>query len=91
MLDWIAGSLELLGCWIVGNKNKYAFLCWMGCGVLWSIVAIHSHLYGLLIVVVPGFFMNLRNFIKWSKRKPFNTKSLSNYEILSNPKFKFKV
>ena len=28
--DWIAGFLELMGLYIVGNKNKIGFISYMG-------------------------------------------------------------
>lgn len=80
MIDWIAGAFELTGSWIIGNKNKYAFVCWMICGVLWAIVAFKTGVYGLLIVVIPSFFMNMRNFCKWCRTNGQDIKNMTNYE-----------
>ena len=67
-MDIIAGCLELCGNWLIGNKNKWGFvLNFVGC-VLWICVAIHFKIYGLLIVVIPALFINVRNFIKWIKK-----------------------
>lgn len=66
-MDWIAGFMELLGGWLVGNKKKVGFLSnFVGCSV-WIYVAISSHVYGLLLVVIPALFVNTRNYLKWRK------------------------
>lgn len=64
-MDILAGILELIGLWLVGNKSRIGFvLNFIGC-VTWSFIAYHRGIYGLLIVVVPGIFINIRNFVKW--------------------------
>lgn len=68
MLDWVAGGLEMGGAWIVGNKNRKGFLALALCDVFWiAYVVMEGVTYGLLVVVVPMLFINLRNFIKWGK------------------------
>ena len=66
-MDWIAAILELFGNWTIGNKKRYAFLLFLACNFAWIYVAITRHVYGLLIVVVPAIFINVRNFSKWGK------------------------
>ena len=69
MVDWIAGILELSGGWFVGSKNRYGFIFnLIGC-ICWVYVAYDTKVYGLLVVVVPAIFVNIRNFIKWTKEK----------------------
>jgi len=68
MLDWAAGIFELCGAWSIGNKKRYSFILFAICNVLWIIYCLtNDTTYGLLIVVVPMFFINIRNFIKWGK------------------------
>jgi hypothetical protein len=70
-LDWIAGTLELIGLWKIGNKSKYGFIFNIICGLCWILYVIFSKTaYGLLIIVIPALFINTRNFIKWSKEIP---------------------
>lgn len=65
MIDWIAAALELSGDWIVGNKKRIGFIIRLvGCGC-WIIAAITYEIYGLLLVVIPAIFINIRNFWKW--------------------------
>ena len=76
MLDWIAGAFELSGSYTVGNKKKIGFILnLIGC-LMWIIVDFISGIYGLLLVVVPAFFVNIRNFKKWSKNKKIKRKKL---------------
>ena len=67
-MDWIAGAFELIGSWLIGSKKKVGFVFnFIGCSV-WIYVAIHTKIYGLLLVVVPAIFINIRNYIKWCKK-----------------------
>ncbi len=67
-LDWLASLLELLGIWVVGNKDRRGFLVFICCGLCWiTYVLVSGSTYGLLLVVVPALFLNLGNFIKWGK------------------------
>lgn len=66
-MDWLAGILELLGCWLAGNKKRACFIVWILCGGCWIYVAVHTGVYGLLLISVPNIAINVRNFIKWGK------------------------
>lgn len=67
MLDWAAGAVELAGSWLVGSKRRVGFLLAALCDVLWIAVALRTGVYGLLLVVVPAFFIALRNWWKWGR------------------------
>ena len=68
-MDWIAGTLELIGLWKVGDKNRKGFLFNITCCICWiSYVLMTGHAKGILIVVIPATFINIRNFIKWGKK-----------------------
>ena len=68
MLSWIAGTFELIGLWKVGNKSKLGFVFNGVCCVLWiTHVSMTWESPGLLVVVVPAFFINIRNYIKWTR------------------------
>lgn len=68
--DWIAAILELSGGWVVGNKNRWGFMLNLACGIMWvTYVIVSKSTYGLLLVVVPAMGINIRNFIKWGKKK----------------------
>ncbi len=66
-MDWVAGFMELLGGWLIGSKKKAGFVSnFIGC-IIWVYVSVTTEIYGLLLVVVPGLFVNMRNYAKWLK------------------------
>lgn len=68
-MDIFAGTLELAGLWLIGNRNRLGFvLNTLGCA-LWVVVALRTGVYGLLLVVVPGMAVNLRNWRRWKARR----------------------
>ena len=70
LVSWIASALELCGMWLVGNKNKWGFVIFMVGAVMWTAIGIFSWpVTGILLVVVPAFFINLRNFLRWKKQE----------------------
>jgi len=72
-MDWVAGILELIGLWKVGNKNRKGFLFNIACGLCWvSYVLTSGTTYGLLVIVIPALFINIRNFIKWKPEEKEN-------------------
>lgn len=66
-MDWLASILEILGKWIVGNKNRNGFLIGIVCCFCWAYVAIDKHVYGLFLAIIPAIVINIRNYIKWGK------------------------
>ena len=68
-MDWIAGAFELVGLYIVGNKNKYGFAISIVGNLVWVYIAFVTKLYGLILVCIPAVIINIINFIKWSKGK----------------------
>ncbi|MFA7219208.1 MAG: hypothetical protein WC119_01725 [Synergistaceae bacterium] len=78
MIDWIAGAMELSGAWCVGNKWRIGFICnLLGC-IMWVYVAINTHIYGLLLVVIPAIIINIRNYKKWSIKGRITDKNKGN-------------
>ena len=70
-MSWIAGIFELLGTWIVGNKNKWGFIFNIVGNVFWIYIGIKffKNSGGLLIVSPVALFINIRNFRKWKKEE----------------------
>ena len=68
MIDWIAGGLEIVAKVVIGRHNRWGWILSMVSGVVWAYIAITWRMYGLLVIVVPAFYVNIRNFYKWSKK-----------------------
>ena len=68
MIDWAAAVFELGGVWLAGDKSRWCFPFFWACELLWLIVAIRSRLWGLAAMVAVFAILNVRNYIKWSKK-----------------------
>ena len=67
-MDFLAGILELIGSYLVGEKRKITFIFSFFGNLLWILYTlIYGHTYGLLIICVPAIILNVVNYIKWSK------------------------
>jgi len=66
-VDWFAACFEIAALWLVGNKNKVGFLLGLVCNVLWIFYALNTKTaYALVFVCTIYFFLNIRNYVKWS-------------------------
>ncbi len=68
MIDIIAGITELSSQVVLGRKNKWGWVLSLISGGLWTYIAFQTKLYGILIITIPAIFINVWNFIKWSKK-----------------------
>ncbi len=67
-MDWIAGLCELIGLWIMGDKNRRCFVFFAGGNIVWTYIAFtRPNMWGLLLVTIPAIIMNIRAFVKWGK------------------------
>lgn len=66
-MQWIAAISELIAKWAVGNHSKWGHLMHLVAGILWTIVALDKGIYAMLIITVPSFVLNIRNFRKWHR------------------------
>ena len=65
-MDILAGAVEVVGLYLVGNKRKIAFLLGLLANLIWiGYVLAEGHTYGLLLVCVPAAVVNTRNWFKW--------------------------
>lgn len=66
-MDLIAGFLELLAKIIVGQKSRWGWALHIFAGILWTVIAFRTQIYGLLIITAPAMFINSYYFLKWRK------------------------
>jgi len=67
-MDYLAGSLELLGVWMIGNLQRKGFVVCLSCNAMWILVAMQSGVYGLIPVSIAMAFVNTRNYRRWAKQ-----------------------
>lgn len=70
MLSWIAGSVDLIGLWLIGSKSRLGFLVNILADFLWIWLAIEvPETRGLLLIAIPAIVVNLRGFLRWKHEK----------------------
>lgn len=69
-MDIIAGIIEIIAIYIVGNKNRWGWAIGFACCLLWMAYVFQTKAsYGILIPTIPCMFINVRNFFKWGKEE----------------------
>lgn len=68
-MDIIAGICELIGLYLIGSRNKKGFLINLICNILWVFVAWKTKVFGLLLVVIPAMFINVKNYMIWRQNE----------------------
>jgi hypothetical protein len=67
-MDYIAALLDLIQLYLLGLKNKYGFIVGAMANIAWVVYMIMTNsTYGLLLITIPAFFLNVINFYKWKK------------------------
>lgn len=64
-MDFLAGGINLVASYIVGNKRRWGFLLHLLADSIWAYVAIKFQIYGLLLVVIPAMVLSIRNYRRW--------------------------
>lgn len=67
-MDIVAGILEILGTYLVGNKSRICFMVNMVAHAIWiyyATVVSESPIWGLVLVCGVSMVMNIRAYIKW--------------------------
>ena len=67
ILSFIAGFLELIAAYILGNKNKLGWLLDIVVDFIWIYLGfLYKEIIGIWVVCVPGLVISVRNYILWS-------------------------
>lgn len=65
-MDYIAALLDLLQLYLLGLKNKYGFVVGAMANIAWiTYMFLSNSTYGLLLITIPAFILNIINFYKW--------------------------
>jgi hypothetical protein len=67
-IDWIAIFIDLIGLWMIGNKNIYGFLIGGSSNILWFTFAYFSaHSNALAASSLLYLIFSIRNYFAWNK------------------------
>jgi len=70
-MDIIAGIVEIIAIYIIGEKCRWGWAIGFLCCWLWvAYVFYYDVAYGILIPTIPCMVINVVNFFKWSKSEP---------------------
>ena len=64
-LDWFAGSAELIGLVLIGNRLRIGFILNLVCCMTWIYIGLTRGVPGITLVAAPAMFINARNWWKW--------------------------
>ena len=70
IISVVAGILELLSTYIIGNKEKMGWIIEIVVDLIWIYLGwIYKDIRGVWLVCIPDLFISSRNYIKWSKEE----------------------
>jgi hypothetical protein len=64
-LDWIAMALSLLALYLIGNRNRWGFVAFMGANLSWLGVAASIGSPAIALGNLAFFGINLRGYFRW--------------------------
>ena len=72
----IAGIVELLAAYIIGNKQKIGWLLEIVADIIWIYLGwIHKEIIGVWIICFPDLIISTRNYLIWEKEEKEKTKN----------------
>lgn len=64
-IDWLAMCCGLLGAYLLGNRNRFAFVLFMTASLSWSVIGFLTNSIALSFGSSIFFVLHLRGFFKW--------------------------
>ena len=75
----VAGIVELLAAYIIGNKQKIGWLLEIVADIIWIYLGwVHKEIIGVWIICFPDLIISTRNYLKWEKEEKETTKNMTN-------------
>jgi len=72
----VAGIVELLAAYIIGNKQKIGWLLEIVADIIWIYLGwVHKEIIGVWIICFPDLIISTRNYLKWEKEEKETTKN----------------
>jgi hypothetical protein len=76
MGQWWSWGLTIIGlssCFLIGSRRKEGWLLATFVNIPWVVYAIISRQWGFIVSATVYIFLDLRNFVNWSKSSPRST------------------
>jgi len=68
-MSYVAAVFELLGLYLIGNKNIYGFISFIVGNVFWIYIGYYNkEVRGLMVLCTITLVLNIINFRKWRKQ-----------------------
>ncbi len=65
LLQTVATALTIISAWMIGNKNRWAFVVFGAANVLWFVWGFAVDAYGVVLSNVVFLAVNVRNYRRW--------------------------
>jgi hypothetical protein len=66
-VGWVGNVFIVIGIWLVGNRDRRAFLFSIVGECAWIIAALMRHQYDLAVICVVFAALAGRNYVQWGK------------------------
>lgn len=72
-MGWIANVLLILSMWLMGSKNRWAFVAGSVGNFLWIFRGLYQEkpMYDLVSIAAIMTILNIRGWFKWSCSNPY--------------------
>ena len=64
-LDWVAMGTSLLAVYLLGQKSRAGFACFLISNVIWIALGVLAGIWGIAVGNVLFLGLNARGFAKW--------------------------
>ena len=67
-LPWVISCMTIASVWLVGNKERRGWAIGIACQFLWLIFILSTQEWGLMPLNVAMWYVNIRNYTKWTTK-----------------------
>jgi hypothetical protein len=67
ILSWLSTCIFLIGAFAIGNKRRWAFVCFFAAEIMLVFYSIHIRAWAVVVVGVMFAVMAVRNYLRWGK------------------------
>jgi nicotinamide riboside transporter PnuC len=72
-MDWLGALLIIISVYLTGKKNKWGWVVAGVGAIVFIVIALNKHIYGMIALDCVLIMMYIRSFIKWNKSDKYET------------------